>query len=292
MDWEGKAESSNVEDRRGMAGPAVAAGGGMITLIAVAVAYFLGVDPRVAQQIANQIPRGGGGQQQKAPPKNDVHLRFSKTILGMTENVWGQVFQQVYRKPYEKPGMVLFTDRVDSGGCGIAPSAVGPFYCPASRKVFLDPDFFNELEQKLGGDKGDASRAYVIAHEVGHHIQNLLGYNALVEKYRAREGENGGVRLELQADYLAGVWAHYAEQIYGDIFDQRDMASIIKTAQSIGDDRIREKMTGRRESWSEQFNHGSAQQRLKYFEKGYKSGDASKAALDHFFNQNIEPRDL
>ena len=294
MDWEGKAESSNVEDRRGNAGPAVAAGGGLVTLIAVALAYFMGIDPNKAKQIAGGIANqvGGAAQQKKAPPTNDLHLRFSKTILGMTETVWGKIFQQEYRKPYQKPGMVLFTNQVDSEGCGIAPSAVGPFYCPASRKVFLDPDFFNELEQKLGGDKGDASRAYVIAHEVGHHIQNLLGYNAMVEQYRKREGENAGVRLELQADYLAGVWAHYAEHIYGNIFDRNDMESIIKTAQSIGDDRIREKMSGRRETWSEQFNHGKAEQRLKYFLEGFKSGDASKTRLDQFFNPNISPRNL
>lgn len=290
MDWEGKAESSNVEDRRS-AGPAVAAGGGVVTLIAVAIAYFTGMDPnqakRIAGGLANQV---GGQQQQKGEPINDRNLKFSKTILGMTETVWGKQFQQVYRQSYEKPGMVLFRDQVDSGGCGVAPSAVGPFYCPASRKVFLDPDFFNELEKKLGGDQGDASRAYVIAHEVGHHVQNLLGYSDKLEQFRAREGENGGIRLELQADYLAGVWAHHATQQYGEIFDEGDMKSIITTAQAIGDDRIQKKMTGK--NWPEKFNHGKADQRLKYFMQGFKSGDASKKALDHFFDPNIRPLDL
>ncbi|MBX3401371.1 MAG: neutral zinc metallopeptidase [Gemmataceae bacterium] len=292
MDWEGKAESSNVEDRRGNAGPAVAAGGGLVTIIAVALAYFMGIDPNKAKQIAGGIANqvGGAGQRQNAPPTNDVHLRFSKAILGMTETVWSNIFQQEYRKPYEKPGMVLFANQVDSEGCGIAPSAVGPFYCPASRKVFLDPDFFNELEAKLGGDSGDASRAYVIAHEVGHHIQNLLGYNAMVESFRKREGENGGIRLELQADYLAGVWAHHAEQRFGTIFDRGDLQSIIKTAQSIGDDRIQKKMKGK--AWPESFNHGKAEQRLKYFLEGMKTGDARKQSLDRFFNQNVAPLDL
>lgn len=291
MDWEGKAESQNVEDRRGNAGPVVAAGGGMVTLIAVALAYFLGIDPNQAKKLAGGIAgQVGQAQQQKAPPKNDVHLRFSKSVLGMTEAVWGGIFQQEYRKPYEKPGMVLFSDQVDSGGCGVAPSAVGPFYCPASRKVFLDPDFFNELERKLGGDSGDASRAYVIAHEVGHHIQNLLGYNAKVEQFRKREGENGGIRLELQADYLAGVWAHHAEERFGSIFDRGDMQSIIKTAQSIGDDRIQQKLKGK--AWPESFNHGKAEQRLKYFLEGMKTGDARIQTLDRFFNPSIAPLDL
>ncbi len=291
MDWEGKAESSNVEDRRG-AGPAVAAGGGIITLIAVAIAYFAGIDPNLAKKVAGGLAGGGGGQQQqrKAPPTNDVHYRFSKSVLGMTEVVWDRVFEREYRKPYEHPGMVLFTEQVDSGGCGVAPSAVGPFYCPASRKVFLDPDFFNELESKLGGDKGDASRAYVIAHEVGHHVQNLLGYNAMVEQYRKREGENGGIRLELQADYLAGVWAFHATRTFGEIFDRADLESIITTAQSIGDDRIQKRMKGK--AWPESFNHGKAEQRLKYFIEGFKTGDASKKALDRFFNPNIAPLNL
>jgi len=289
MDWQGKADSSNVEDRRG-AGPTVAAGGGIVTLLIVAVAYFMGIDPNQAKRLANQLPIGGQQKQGQAAPKNDVHLKFSRTVLGMTESVWEQQFPKNYRKPYEAPGMVLFSEQVDSEGCGIAPSAVGPFYCPASRKVFLDPGFFDELEQKLGGDRGDASRAYVIAHEVGHHVQNLLGYNALIEKYRAREGDNGGIRLELQADYLAGVWAHHARRIFGEIFDREDMESIIKTAQSIGDDRIQKRMKGK--AWPESFSHGTADQRIKYFLEGMKTGDASKEALDRFFDPKVAPLKL
>jgi uncharacterized protein len=283
MDWQGQSESSNVEDRRGVAGPAVAAGGGIMTLVIIAIAYFMGVDPAKAKMVADGFGKlGGGGQAGRAAPKNDEHLKFAKVVLRSTEEVWDEVLEQ--------PKMVLFADQVDSGGCGVAPSAVGPFYCPASKKVFLDPTFFNELEQKLGGDKGDASRAYVIAHEVGHHIQNLLGYNALVEKYKPTEGENSGIRLELQADYLAGVWAHHAQKKNPRLFNRSDMESIIKTAQSIGDDRIQKKMKG----WvsPESFNHGKAEQRQKFFFKGFEGGDASKRSLDQFFNPNVKPLDL
>jgi uncharacterized protein len=293
MDWQGQSESSNVEDRRGAVGPAVAMGGGMLTIVAVAVAYFMGIDPAQAKRLVDGFGKLGAprvGAQKDAPPKNDEHLKFAKLVLGSTEEIWEDLFEQNYNDQYEKPRMVLFADQVDSGGCGVAPSAVGPFYCPASKKVFLDPTFFNELEQKLGGDKGDASRAYVIAHEVGHHIQNLLGYNNLVEKYRAKEGENGGIRLELQADYLAGVWAHHAAKKNPRLFNRSDLESIIKTAQSIGDDRIQKKMKG----WvsPESFNHGKAEQRQKFFFKGFETGDASKKALDVLFNPNVPPLNL
>lgn len=292
MDWQGQGESSNVEDRRG-AGPAVAAGGGIVTLIAIAAAYFLGMDPRQAKQLADGFGRIGGGgaaQKDRPAPKNDEHLKFAKLVLRSTEEVWDELLPENFGQEYQQPRMVLFSEQVDSEGCGVAPSAVGPFYCPASKKVFLDPTFFNELEQKLGGDKGDASRAYVIAHEVGHHIQNLVGYNSLVEKYRKTEGENGGIRLELQADYLAGVWAHHAAKRNPKLFNRSDMESIIKTAQSIGDDRIQKKMKG----WvsPESFNHGKAEQRQKYFFKGFDTGDASKRALDVLFNPNVPPLNL
>ncbi|QEL18833.1 KPN_02809 family neutral zinc metallopeptidase [Limnoglobus roseus] len=290
MDWSGQSESSNVEDRRG-AGPAVAAGGGMLTIVAVALAYFLGIDPNQAKQVADKIGgRMGEKRKTDTPPTEDEHYHFARKVLGSTEEVWDAYFRDNYRKRYEHPGMVLFSESVDSGGCGTAPSAVGPFYCPVSRKVFLDPTFFDELEKKLGGDKGDASRAYVVAHEVGHHVQNLLGYNTRVEEFRKREGENGGIRLELQADYLAGVWANQASKKNPNLFNRNDMASIIKTAQAIGDDRIQKKMRG----WTspESFTHGSAAQREKFFMKGFETGNASKEALDVLFNPRVAPLDL
>ena len=287
MKWEDQEKSENVEDTRGSRRPAMAAGGGIGVMLIMAVAYFMGIDPNKAKQVVGAL-NGGQQQQQAGPPPNDKMLAFSSSILGMTEKVWGKLFPENYRQPYEKPKMKLFEVEVNTK-CGLAPSAVGPFYCPADRQVYLDPSFFDELETKLGGSKADFSKAYVIAHEVGHHIQNLLGYNEMVEQFKAREGENSGIRLELQADYLAGVWAHHAEKNYR-ILEKGDIESALKTVRSIGDNRIQEKMKGK--SWPESFNHGRDDQRIKYFSEGMKTGDASKAALDRFFNRSVKPLDL
>ena len=287
MKWEDQEQSENVEDTRGSRRPAMAAGGGIGVMLIMAVAYFMGIDPNKAKQVVGAL-NGGQQQQQAGPPPNDKMLAFSSSILGMTEKVWGKLFPENYRQPYEKPKMKLFEVEVNTK-CGLAPSAVGPFYCPADRQVYLDPSFFDELETKLGGSKADFSKAYVIAHEVGHHIQNLLGYNEMVEQFKAREGENSGIRLELQADYLAGVWAHHAEKNYK-IIEKGDIESALKTARSIGDNRIQEKMRGK--AWPESFNHGRDDQRIKYFSEGLKTGDASKAALDRFFNKDIPPLKL
>ena len=287
MKWEDQEKSENVEDTRGSRRPAMAAGGGIGVMLIMAVAYFMGIDPNKAKQVVGAL-NGGQQQQQAGPPPNDKMLAFSSSILGMTEKVWGKLFPENYRQPYEKPKMKLFEVEVNTK-CGLAPSAVGPFYCPADRQVYLDPTFFDELETKLGGSKADFSKAYVIAHEVGHHIQNLLGYNEMVEQFKAREGENSGIRLELQADYLAGVWAHHAEKNYK-IIEKGDIESALKTARSIGDNRIQEKMRGK--AWPESFNHGRDDQRIKYFSEGLKTGDASKAALDRFFNKDIPPLKL
>ncbi len=186
--------------------------------------------------------------------------------------------------------MVLFSDRVDSGGCGIAPSAVGPFYCPVSHTIFLDPSFFDELANKLGGSKADFSQAYVVAHEAGHHVQNLLGYDRALDDFKRREGENAGIRLELQADYLAGVWAHHAQEQYHILSNPNEVQEALKTARAIGDNRIQEKMRGK--SWPESFTHGSDAQRYKFFKAGFDTGDASKATLDKFFDPRVRPLDL
>jgi hypothetical protein len=291
MDWQNKEEASGrVEDRRGIS-PGVAVGGGVGSLLIMAIAYFLGVDPNQAKQLANAV--GGGGriqQQQKgnAKPINDENLKFSEQVIAMTDKIWDVVLPSKWDMDYEKPGMVLFAEAVDTR-CGRAPSAVGPFYCPADKTVYLDPTFFEELEKKLGGSKAKFSQAYVIAHEVGHHVQNLLGYNARVDDYKRREGENSGIRLELQADYLAGVWAHHADKKYR-ILETGDVEEAIKTAKNIGDDAIQKRSRG----WAspESFNHGKAEQRYKYFMQGLKTGDASKKALDYFFDPSIKPLDL
>ena len=281
MNWEGEERSENVEDRRGLSKPALAMGGGGLTIVIMIAAYFLGVDPQQAKQVAQAI---GGGQQQaqqgQAPGKDDRVRLFAETVLKMTENVWEAEFKKI-GKPYPKPKFVLFSDSVDSG-CGTAPAAVGPFYCPADQKLYLDPSFFDELQDKLGGSKGEFSQAYVIAHEIGHHVQNLLGYSARVDAKRKTSQENEySVRLELQADYLAGVWANHARKKKPDLVDDKDIDSALTTAKSIGDDRLQKRSKG----WTspETYTHGTSDQRLRCFKKGLESGDASKAALDRFF---------
>jgi len=225
---------------------------------------------------------GGGGTD--GPPPNDNYAPFVGKVLGTLEVVWKQEFAKPangYRKPYENAKMVLFSAGVNTGGCGFAPSEVGPFYCPADRTIYLDPTFFNELERKLGGSKGEFSQAYVIAHENGHHVQNLLGYSARVDSKRKTRQENEySIRLELQADYLAGVWAFHGQKQFNFI-RPGDIDDAIKTAKSIGDDRIMQKMG--RKAWPESFNHGTADQRLASFTAGLRTGNATKAKLDEFF---------
>lgn len=288
MKWEEGEERGEVEDRRGIK-PAVAAGGGIVGLLIMAVAYFLTGDPQKAKQIADKVApqvAGGGQAQVQGPPPDPKTKEFAEKILGFTNGVWREQFPVNYREEYEPPRLVLFTDRVDSEGCGVAPAAVGPFYCPVSKKVFLDPSFFKELEDRLGGSAADFSKAYVVAHEVGHHVQNLLGYNGLVERFRPREGENAGIRLELQADYLAGVcWNHVEKK--QQVLERGDVEAALKSAKAIGDD----KLSGWRGN-PEKFNHGTSAQRYKYFMDGLKTGDASKRKLDQFFNERVKPLDL
>jgi predicted metalloprotease len=182
--------------------------------------------------------------------------------------------------------MVLFTDRVDTG-CGTAPAAVGPFYCPADRTVYLDPTFFDELDRKLGGSKAEFSQAYVIAHEVGHHVQNLLGYSDSVQRRRGsmskEEGNQLSVRLELQADYLAGVWAHYGQRKF-QFIEPGDIESAMQSANAIGDDRLQKRSTGFVSP--EGFTHGTSAQRVRWFTEGLKSGDLSR--LEEIFKLPYE----
>ena len=190
--------------------------------------------------------------------------------------MWGEQFQKS-GETYQPPKMVLFYDRVQTGGCGIAPSAVGPFYCPADKTVYLDPTFFDELEQRLGGSKAEFSQAYVIAHEVGHHVQNLLGYSELVDRKRRfaskEESNRWSVRLELQADYLAGIWAHYGQKEFHFI-EPGDIDSAITTAKAIGDDRLQKRATGF--TSPEKYTHGTSEQRVKWFRQGLETGDLSR----------------
>lgn len=275
-------ESENVSDNRGMGGK-LAIGGGVGGLLIVILGLIFGVD------LGGKVPAPGGGGDPKGAAPKDGYDKFARKILGMTEEVWAEQFKANGYKSYQKPHMVLFSEGVSTKGCGDAPSSVGPFYCPADKTVYLDPTFFDELEQKLGGSKAEFSQAYVIGHEVGHHVQNLLGYSARTDDKRKTRQENEySIRLELQADYLAGVWAHHADKKYK-ILESGDVEAALKTAKSIGDNRIQEKMRGR--SHPESFNHGTDRQRYTAFSDGLKTGDASKKKLDLYFDESATPFD-
>jgi uncharacterized protein len=276
MDWEGREESSNLEDRRGMGGKAVAIGGGAAVVIAI-IGALLGVNPQMLQQFLGNAQVGQGKQQaqQTRPltPEEQRSKKFVATVLKFTEDVWEEQFKK-HGKVYTPPHMVLFSEEVDTG-CGRAPSAVGPFYCPADKTVYLDPTFFAELQEKLGGSKAEFSQAYVIAHEVGHHVQNLLGYSALVHQKRdlpKAEYNQWSVRLELQADYLAGVWAHYGQEKFNFI-QPGDIDSALKSANAIGDDRLQKRARGFVSP--EKYTHGTSEQRTKWFRRGLETGDMS-----------------
>ena len=283
MRMEGREESDQVEDRRGMRIPGGRGTGfGCIGLILVLViSYFTGADPRqllgllgLVEQMAptttqQQVPAG-------QPPKEDPQARFVAQVLKGTEEAWGQVFARG-GNPYEKPVLVLFDGQVASA-CGLASAAVGPFYCPADRKLYLDTAFFRELSQRFGAP-GDFAQAYVIAHEVGHHVQNLLGLSdqvtAMQQRARSQEEANAlSIRLELQADCFAGVYGHFDQQYLED----GDVEEGLRAAAAIGDDMIQKQTQGYTapESWT----HGSADMRVRWLRKGLQSGDP--ASCDTF----------
>jgi uncharacterized protein len=290
MDLSNVNERGDVEDRRGAKG-AVAVGGGITALIVTLVAGYIGVNPQMANQLFQAFAGGRAQQQQQGAGKEDGYKQFSEAILGSCNEVW----KAQLGKDYRDPKMVLFDSAVvQTGGCGNVPSEAGPFYCPGDKTLYLNPAFFQTLKNELGGSDSQFSQSFVIAHEVGHHIQNLLGYNELVERYRkGGEGENGGIRLELQADYLAGCWAHHGQKKYSFLKDPlRELQEALKTAKSIGDDAITQKMNPGARANSAKFNHGTADQRYFFFKKGFDSGDASKRQLDKFFDPNVRPLDL
>jgi predicted metalloprotease len=273
MQWEGREESSNVEDRRGggLSTGAVVGGGGGIVLIVLALLF--GVDPR------QFMGRGGGGGQQvgrEAGPEEERMAKFAKTIFRDTEVVWGEQFEKMGKR-YTKPTLVLFNDQVDSA-CGQADAAVGPFYCPADSKVYIDLSFYKVLDEKLKAP-GEFARAYVLAHEVGHHVQRLLGYSARVDEARRTgsktQANQMSVRLELQADYFAGVWAHHARKKYPNMLEKGDLESATNAAFHIGDD-VLQRQAGRRVT-PDSFTHGTAKQRQRWFLEGFNSGSVDGA---------------
>lgn len=280
MRWENDRESGNVEDIRGAGGGFRGGkrGIGLFGTIAVAlVAMYFGVDPAV---VLNQLgdTRQGAATEQVDPSSRSVeenHLaKFSSVVLGQTEDTWQQVFAENNRQ-YEMPKMVLFTGAVDSA-CGAAQAAMGPFYCPADRKVYLDLSFFEELHTRLGAP-GDFAQAYVIAHEVGHHVQNLLGIAGKVHHAQQRASDADAnalsVRMELQADCLAGVWANRTNESRH-FLEQGDLESALNAAAGVGDDRLQQQTRGH--VVPESFTHGSSEQRMRWFALGMKTGDMNQ----------------
>ncbi|HTN44776.1 MAG TPA: neutral zinc metallopeptidase [Flavipsychrobacter sp.] len=269
MKWIGRRQSDNVEDGRGMGGGTII-GGGLGALVLGLIVYFLGGDP---SQILNQ---GGGSAtaSHERTAAEDSAAAFVGVVLADTEDVWNKLFQQNGQQ-YEEPKLHLFTGSVNSG-CGGASAASGPFYCPMDRKVYIDLSFYDELKNRFNSP-GDFAMAYVVAHEVGHHIQNLLGISEKVQAARQRVSEEEGnalsVRLELQADFLAGVWAHHAQRMK-DILESGDIEEALNAAHAIGDDNLQKEARGY--IVPESFTHGTSQQRMYWFKKGFDTGDMNQ----------------
>lgn len=270
MRWRGGRESDNVEDRRGMGTGTMVAGGGIGTVVIALIAMFFGVDPTVILESGSSrvVP-----SQQTAPPSaaDQEAGKFVSVVLADTEDTWRALFKQM-GGTYREPKLVLFSGAVQSA-CGFAQSAVGPFYCPADQKVYLDTQFFDEMQRRFKAP-GDFAQAYVIAHEIGHHVQNLLGISDKVQSLRARasqvEGNDLSVRLELQADCFAGVWANHAQKTR-QILESGDVEEALNAATAIGDDRLQMRSKGY--VAPDSFTHGSSAQRVRWFKQGITTGD-------------------
>lgn len=272
MRLDGRRESGNVEDRRGMGGGKLIGGGLGAGVIGLLIYLFTG-DTSFMNGSGSGMSGGNESQTQSAPvdPANDEGGKFVKRIIGSTEDVWNARFRQEAGQEYQPPTLVMFTGSVESG-CGQASSASGPFYCPLDGKAYIDLSFYDELSNRFGAP-GDFAMAYVIAHEVGHHIQNLLGISDKVQRARQRasgpEGNALSVRLELQADYLAGVWAHHEQQMFGSL-ETGDIEEALNAANAIGDDRLQKQSQGH--VVPDAFTHGSSQQRMYWFKRGFERG--------------------
>ncbi len=283
MRWRDRRESGNVEDRRGFGGgPTIGlpigrrglAGGGIGAIILVVLALFFGVDPGVVLQSVQTSGVGPGTDYSGAPASGenqDDLKRFVSVVLAETEETWNELFAQMGRQ-YEEPVLVLFNGAIQSA-CGLADTAVGPFYCPGDHKVYLDLGFFDELRQRFGAS-GDFAEAYVIAHEVGHHVQTLLGISPRVEAMQRQLGDAGAnqlsVRLELQADCFAGVWAARADASR-QILEAGDVDEALNAANAIGDDRMQRRAQGY--VVPDSFTHGTSAQRVHWFRRGLETGD-------------------
>lgn len=275
MKWQGRRISGNVEDRRRIGGKQVAVGGGIGGIILVILFALLGGNPEDATRILEQ---GGmetaAGETRPLTEEEIQESRFVGVVLAETEDVWNGLFQEAGRS-YREPKLVLFSERISSA-CGFAGAASGPFYCPGDERVYIDLDFFKQMQDRLEAG-GDFALAYVIAHEIGHHVQNLLGITDKVMAQRSRLEEEEFnrlmVRLELQADFLAGVWAYYADRTAG-LLEEGDIEEAMNAAAAVGDDRIMRQTQGY--VVPDAFTHGTSEQRVRWFAKGFQNGDIAQ----------------
>ncbi|MFA6167743.1 MAG: neutral zinc metallopeptidase [Gemmatimonadaceae bacterium] len=272
MRWQGGRQGGNVEDRRGLGGRA--AGGGIgVVVIALIGYFFFGIDPTTTQQVASQLGGAGAAEQGKLGTPSDQAGAFVDVIGANLNDVWTKKLQG-----YTPPKVVIYEQGTQTG-CGFGQSAMGPFYCPADATVYVDLSFWNEMETKLGASGADFARAYVIAHEFGHHVQSLTGVSQKAEQARAvseAEGNRFSVALELQADCYAGVWAANASAASGGkvALESGDLQEGLKTANAIGDDALQKRSTG--QVTPEKFTHGSSAQRVEWLQRGYASGDPTQ----------------
>lgn len=273
MRWQTGRRSDKVEDQRGQRISRGAKGGGIGVILLALVAMYFGIDPSVILQ-SDLVNSPTIEQSQRVPSAaENEQADFVSVVLADTEDAWQEIFQGMGRS-YTKPSLVLFSDAVQSA-CGNAGSATGPFYCPADRKVYIDLSFFRDLQDDLNAP-GDFAQAYVIAHEIGHHVQNLLGISDKVQQLRSRVSEveynKASVKLELQADCFAGVWANHANRLRN-ILEPGDVEEALNAASMIGDDRLQKKSRGY--VTPDSFTHGSSQQRVKWFNQGLRTGSVN-----------------
>jgi len=286
MRWRGGRRSSNIEDRRGASAGKGILGGGIGTIVIILVAMYFGVDPTFlieGMQRANVSATSTGSQPSAEDLKNDPLADMIAVVIADTEDVWRDIFASQGRR-YQEPTLVLFTGATPSA-CGMGQAAMGPFYCPADQQAYIDLGFYDEMRTRFRAP-GDFAQAYVIAHEIGHHVQNLLGISDEVRRMQQRAGKEGAnqlsVRLELQADCLAGVWAHHADKARG-ILEAGDVEEALNAASAIGDDRLQRQSRGT--VVPESFTHGTSAQRQRWFRNGLVSGNPD--GCDTFSAQNL-----
>lgn len=271
MKWQGRQGSGNVEDRRGMSTGRMAMGGGIGTIVIVIIVMLLGGDP---SQLLNSIQSGPETEQVANTAEEDQMAQFVSVVLKDTETVWGKIFENA-GSAYRLPTLVIYRGQVESA-CGFASSASGPFYCPGDEKVYIDLSFCDQLKTRFGAN-GDFAIAYVIAHEIGHHVQKQLGILEKVDSQRSRLSETKAnkltVRLELQADFLSGMWAHYAQEMLNTL-ETGDLDEAMTAAAAVGDDKLQMQYQGR--IVPDAFTHGTSAQRKEWFRRGWETGDLAK----------------